>query len=319
MDQEIKSGEPVGRESTLGAEIGEGAWHELQPLDEQDSVPQTEHAVIPTKSWALIGASRRGKSHAHAGAYREDAFAMACDPNWEAPAWWGLAVSDGAGSCPLSRVGSNLAVRHVATSLSNPDSWNSAPGKRLEQAVLGALSRLEKEARDRACEVKDLSCTLLVLLWIEDADGSGGRAFTFQAGDGLIAATDDHGLFARLAAQDEEAFAGSTHFFTGDYVWRTWGDRFSEFDLPEPPLGFLVMTDGVSDDLVPYSKNGPIIVKELCRVRDHEAPGEALVELLGYEKRGSFDDRTLVCALNPNVRQGATESGSRSPIATGEE
>jgi hypothetical protein len=63
------------------------------------------------------------------------------------------------------------------------------------------------------------------------------------------------------------------------------------------PHGFLIATDGVADDLIPLADNGPILAAELARLAalDGDA-GVLLGEVLDYEKRGSFDDRTLVMA-----------------------
>ncbi|MBM3299187.1 MAG: protein phosphatase 2C domain-containing protein [Deltaproteobacteria bacterium] len=264
-------------------------------------MPPTEHCAIGLGNWLLFGASRRGRSHAHAGTYREDAFAITSSPMGEEPHWWALAVADGAGSCRLSRVGAGRAVREVTTNLGRPESLKSGPEKRFRGAVLNTLGALEREARLRSCDIKDLSCTLLVLFWVEDPECRGGTVFTFQAGDGLIVSTDQQGRFHSLAAQDGESFAGTTHFFTGQHVWDTWDCRFANIRVLESPFGFLAMSDGVSDDLVPYDANGPIIVKELSRILKRQDPGAELVDLLGYEKRGSFDDRTLVCAFRRDI------------------
>jgi hypothetical protein len=64
----------------------------------------------------------------------------------------------------------------------------------------------------------------------------------------------------------------------------------------------LVATDGVSDDLIPLAENGPILAQELRAVAAITSDaGKRLGELLDYEKRGSFDDRTLVIAWRPEV------------------
>ncbi|MFH0821225.1 MAG: PP2C family serine/threonine-protein phosphatase [Pseudomonadota bacterium] len=289
-DSEEKDAQSAATASTV-------EWKDLQPTDESDPVEHTKHDTAASGDWFLLGASRRGRSHAHAGTYREDAFAMVGDPDPNDPKWWAIAAADGAGSCRLSRVGANLAVKEVTAFLSARDDQELEPRERLETAVSTALRAVQDEARKRDVDVKDLSSTLLVLLWVRNEEGIGGRAFTFQAGDGLMTAVDDTGTFDPLALPDSEVFAGTTHFFTGMHVKDTWDRRFGERPFEKAPAGFLVMTDGVADDLVPYERNGPIIFKELLNINGIEEPGPALVELLGYEKRGSFDDRTLVCAL----------------------
>ncbi len=66
-------------------------------------------------AWNLLGASVRGKLHAHQAQWRDDAFA------WQqAGDWTCIAVADGAGSAPLSRVGSR-AWR--AASVCWPQPW----------------------------------------------------------------------------------------------------------------------------------------------------------------------------------------------------
>ena len=170
------------------------------------------------------------------------------------PLCWAIAVSDGAGCVRLSRVGSNLSVRTVISSLQKDDDVLSDPKMALKKAVAGALACLEEEATKRQCDLSDFSCTLLVLLWTQDQADSGGISFSFQAGDGLIASFDGNAQLNTLAAQDAEAFAGTTHFLTSKIVHRTWDDRFNSLRLETPPDGFLVMSDGVADDLVPYEK-----------------------------------------------------------------
>ncbi len=272
-------------------------WRVREPEDTSDPVEPIAHDSRIAEGWHLFGASRRGKSHAHAGTYREDAFSMAIGKHRKNQSWWALTVADGAGSCPLSRVGANLAVGTVCESLLQADRTGTAWLERLNVAVSEALTTLREESDRRECDLKDLSCTLLVLLFSWDRNFNGGFSSAFQAGDGLIACVDSGGFMEPMGSPDSEAFAGATHFLNSDYVKETWDSRFEHLVFLESPAGFLVMSDGVADDLVPYETNGPIIVRELIGIRDVDDPGRDLVEVLAYEKRGSFDDRTLVCAL----------------------
>ncbi len=278
----------------------EATWKNIPPEDTSDPADDIKQCAEQVGRWKLFGASRRGKSHAHSGAYREDDFEMGgISP--KAPGCWAIAVSDGAGSCRLSRVGAHLCVRTVISLLRQDDNALSDPKNALKKAVNGALTTLEEEAVKRECDAGELSCTLLVLLWKQDSEEAGGTALSFQAGDGLIASFDENSQLNPLATQDAGAFAGETHFLTSKIVHSTRDDRFKSFRFETPPHGFLVMSDGIADDLIPYEKNGPILVRELHRVLGRENSGEAMVELLGYEKRGSFDDRTLACAFLPKT------------------
>jgi len=273
-------------------------WKELPPEIASDPTDPIVHKSKRLSGWQLFGASRRGKSHAHAGTYREDAFQMIVSGPKSSVRWWAFAVADGAGSRPLSRVGANLAVKSVCSYLRKAELKRQVPDRLVNQSAVTALEALKSEADRRECSIDDLACTLLVLLWIMDKEDSGGLSATFQAGDGLIAYTDECGSLTQLATEDYVAFAGSAHFFTSQHVQETWDVRFGCHYFEQSPAGFLVMTDGVADDLIPYKTNGPILVEELFAARDSADPSETLaVDLLAYEKRGSFDDRTLACGL----------------------
>ncbi|MBI5802555.1 MAG: protein phosphatase 2C domain-containing protein, partial [Verrucomicrobia bacterium] len=62
--------------------------------------------VLP--GWRAAGASRRGRMHANGGTHREDSLAF--DAHDRATV---LCVSDGAGSCQHSRIGSHVAAHRV--------------------------------------------------------------------------------------------------------------------------------------------------------------------------------------------------------------
>jgi hypothetical protein len=56
----------------------------------------------------------------------------------------------------------------------------------------------------------------------------------------------------------------------------------------------VVMTDGIADDLVPLQKQAQVLLRGLADVLAQRKPEPALLDLIGYEKRDSADDRTLV-------------------------
>ncbi|MBF0257650.1 MAG: protein phosphatase 2C domain-containing protein [Desulfamplus sp.] len=61
--------------------------------------------------WKMVGASKRGRSHAHEGKCRDDHFLISF---LSSKKWHILAVADGAGSAALSREGSRIAVTESA-------------------------------------------------------------------------------------------------------------------------------------------------------------------------------------------------------------
>jgi hypothetical protein len=282
---------PPSRKPPVSASSPKAVWQEREPECKEDPYPHTQ--VLDgglVGGFRLLAASRRGKSHAHGGTYREDAFAMTTG---SAPApWWFLAVSDGAGSHSLSRVGSNLATKEAARLVQKYAFRGETPKETVQRAAKGALQALQREAERRGRQLADFSCTLLLLLWKHDEDEV---AVTFQAGDGFIARVGRDGSLELLAEADGEKVAGATHFLGSSFVAQTWDRRFREHS-PVDTAGFLVATDGVADDLVPLDANGPILCGEFPKVLAAEQPSQGLLDLLAYEKRGSFDDRTLALA-----------------------
>jgi hypothetical protein len=80
-------------------------WKVLEPEDPSDAV---DHEVCacdsPRPGWTVAAASVRGKLHAHQALWRDDAYGFGGVEDWTI-----LAVSDGAGSARISRVGARIA------------------------------------------------------------------------------------------------------------------------------------------------------------------------------------------------------------------
>jgi hypothetical protein len=289
----VKISQHAGCETTpqsLSASPTAPVWNTIEPSDVEWPTTHHDTSSLSAAPYSLFAASRRGKSHAHAGTYREDAVALAGVD----AAWWMIAVADGAGSCRLSRVGASITTRAACATVESALRGGMVAEVAMHAAASASRQAILAEAARRACPVEDLSSTLLLLLWV--ADDEGGRVCAFQAGDGLIAVITASGALSRLTEGDSSEYAGSTHFFAGPTVAATWFSRFREVRLKESHRGFLVATDGVADDLVPLSINGPIITQEVSRAAASDDPPGTLLDVIGYEKRGSFDDRTLAVA-----------------------
>lgn len=84
-------------------------WKNL-PSDKNGAFakPDTDSAFLVTLHLTVMAASRRGRSHAHEGKYREDDFGLHFI---EATGWHILMLADGAGSAKFSRRGSQLACQ----------------------------------------------------------------------------------------------------------------------------------------------------------------------------------------------------------------
>jgi hypothetical protein len=64
--------------------------------------------------------------------------------------------------------------------------------------------------------------------------------------------------------------------------------------MAQPPRLIAAMTDGVADDALESEHNLRALFSGLETIVGAEAPAERLLDSISYEKRGSFDDRTIV-------------------------
>ena len=277
--------------------VSKPLWQENEPADQTDATPhQTSENRVAPDGWHAAAASVRGKLHAHRALWREDAFALGNAGDWSI-----LLVSDGAGSAPLSRVGSNLACQSALADLKTnlgeiadlSDDLNADLPRikaALVSAAQSALSAIRAEAEARSQPVNAFAATLLIL--VRRAVSQAQLCAAIQVGDGAIALDCASGL-KMLGAADHGQHSSETRFLTTSGMEDDFANRV-KFSLPQDLRAVLVVSDGVSDDYFPEDKRLTEVfdaVKSLAQ----SAPdaGAALLEWLGYEKKGSSDDRTL--------------------------
>lgn len=263
-------------------------WEEKEPTDPNDPYPHLRtDSCEGGRGWYMVGASRRGRLHAHEGTYREDAFAMGYTAGWHL-----VAVADGAGSHRLSRVGSNEAVTTAVEKMKEAFA-DQPPSKAqakvaLQDALKAAWGKLSEEAKTRGIDFKDLGTTLLLLAHHPDKSLVG----VAQIGDGLLAAMSEDRTIHLLGKPESGEYSGQTLFLTNHKP----EELLSKVETQELPglILLLTMTDGVADDLYPPQEKLSSLIKALPPVVASEDPQTALLEMINYERQGSFDDRTLV-------------------------
>jgi hypothetical protein len=64
------------------------------------------------------------------------------------------------------------------------------------------------------------------------------------------------------------------------------------------------MCDGVADDFIPYDQYLGRLFDLLHDVTGQANPDQKLLDMLGYDKRGSFDDRTLAMIVRRDLPPG---------------
>lgn len=217
----------------------------------------------------IVVASKRGRSHANVGSFRDDDFSFKKinDTGWEI-----VAVSDGAGSASLSRQGSKIACELVVSYfeehftsdyllpfdeilLNHHNKTGEDTTKKLNLFVYDNLSKaawfvhkgLEKLAIELEKPLKDLHATFIFTL-VKKYD-FGYAILTFGVGDcpiGLI--NRDLTEIKLMNWLDVGEFGGGTRFITMPEIFQS--DKFSSrfgFKLVDDFSYLMLMTDGIYD------------------------------------------------------------------------
>ena len=262
-------------------------------------------AAVGIPGWRAVGASRRGRLHAHQGRYREDALALASWPRGVV-----MAVADGAGSAPLSRVGAELATRTLAAHASD----DAALARALDQGMQAAQERLVRLAEASGVARSALRCTLLAVALVDDGAGN-ARLASAQVGDGVVARVGRDGTVSRLGRGDSGEFSGEVSCFLPDPCAPERARASVAVGDARDVALVLVASDGIEDPFYPIERTGGLVARQLLGGVTEPAhnfqrqdpqpapllaadPSAALLAWLAFERRGENDDRTLA-VLHP--------------------
>ena len=160
--------------------------------------------------WRVMGASVQGVSHAKADVPCQDAHAWTVLSDRTLLA----AVADGAGSAALAEVGAQLAVQSALDCLKQ--AWPER-GQNWQllctTALQAARQRLEEEAEARACGLRDLAATLIVVAVADEL------TVCAHIGDGAAVLRDEAGALHLLSTPQSSEYVNETTFLvSADYL-----------------------------------------------------------------------------------------------------
>jgi serine/threonine protein phosphatase PrpC len=312
LQEKAKVNDKMVTQANPTAPIGdtptEPQWQNLEPKEINDPTPHSLKFLSDYNNYLGIGASIRGKYHAHNGLYREDSFKFGHSNGWII-----VAVADGAGSAKLSRVGSTLAckilVEYLELHLERCDIVASDDGLQpseafltdirsiLVDAVTASQKKLIEESSARKIETKELASTLLVAIHKKWKDWH--FIAGLQIGDGSIVFWDGKDTVRKLGNADSGQYASETVFITSKGNDQNLVNRVFFF-LWKDIKSIALMTDGVADDFFPEEKMMPEMFRAIQDKFADTKQGldTSLLDWLGYERRGSFDDRTIAIINN---------------------
>lgn len=273
-----------------------------------------------------VAASKRGRSHAKDGTFRDDDFGLLST----GPGDWHIAVvADGAGSAKFSRRGSKIVVdsmlgtlpalldQHVTPNLpayipahiqGNPAATRNIKitlYESLVRAAYAAAVAIEKEAAAMGEKASAFSTTLIATVVRKVPEG--WFIASVAIGDGGAAVFDvRNGSLTTLTLPDSGEFAGQTRFlhtseFSGDF--NTVSKRIF-FDVRQDFTAIALMTDGISDPKFPTDSvfadplkwvefwNGDL-TSSVDFSRTNADMERQFLEWLDFWSPGNHDDRTL--------------------------
>lgn len=275
----------------------------------------------------LVAASLRGRSHANAGAFREDDVAVSTDRDGR---WLVAAVADGAGSAALSRRGSEIATQRAVSALVDQleviehrlraqgaalDDIDAAACAQLAPQLLAAFAEalaavgddLQRQAR--ALHVDDAALATTLMLVAVRPCGAQRLVAGYWVGDGALALFDPSAPSLRLLGNpDSGEYAGQTRFFHPSASALDVEGVRPRFQCALVPASTKVvaMTDGVSDPKFASTRalqDAGVwqrwYADDLIAADAPDGPGRSVIEAaallryLGFWCPGEHDDRTL--------------------------
>jgi len=297
------------------------------PIDSR--FPKEENVTFSSSfiNKKIVVASKRGRSHAHEGTFRDDDFVVKSLPD----DWNVVAVADGAGSAKFARAGSKFVTENIAGSFNNEiflqnlsseiisyfDGNNSEDAKIKSKAfVINSLYKNVKQlhealnqfADSEEINIKDLHTTLIFVL-VKKFD-FGYVVLSFGVGDCPINVIDENeGSVKLLNFLDVGEFSGGTRFITMSDIFSRpdIADRFGINCFKDFSKLFL-MTDGIYDPkfVVESKLENLESWKNFLRDLDGENEENKKVDFLedsdievqlsdwmDFWSKGNHDDRTL--------------------------
>ena len=285
---------------------------------------------VPLNDRRLLASSKRGRSHANIGSFREDDFAFKDLDN----GWSIIVVADGAGSAKVSRKGSAMACNGIVEYFSQPDAmkgmaefdslleeYRTAGGddpqkklfrfvyNNLGKAVFTVHKQLQAFAQEKNLTLKDLSTTLIFTLLKKYE--AGYAILSFGVGDCPIGVLNpDLSEVHLMNWIDVGEFGGGTRFITMPEIFQNekFSTRFG-FKLVKDFSYLVLMSDGIYDPKFSVEANLANIKKwqaffedlggqneDKIRVElssDNDKITEQFSQWMDFWSPGNHDDRTL--------------------------
>ncbi|MDR0944274.1 MAG: protein phosphatase 2C domain-containing protein [Ruminococcus sp.] len=290
-------------------------WQTLPIPEYPEPHPARQADLSANDRFKLTAASVRGRSHKHDGTNRDDYYSYRVHNRFTA-----VAVCDGAGSKPLSRIGAKIAAKaairesdafsellteELLTALAcevDSDEFKTAISAvaakvrdifavSYDAVCRGVKKRYEKDPESFSENIDDYSSTLLYAIIIPLFSDT--LVISLTVGDGNIGALTDGGIRI-LGATRQGEYSGETDFLESENVLSEESLKSRTRIIRENVKAVVLLTDGVADDYFPFETGFARLWEDISPILSGNGSDRLADFLDTYFVRGSFDDRTLI-------------------------
>ncbi len=308
-------------------------WKNIPSVQEENNYwkPDNVEDFQPLGEKHIVVASKRGRSHANVGSFRDDDFAFR---HFESSGWSVVSVADGAGSAPAARKGSQIACEAVIDYLAENITQESTAEfdailhehnieptevtqkkisyfiyNNLSKAALAAHKKIDEFATLVERPIKDFHSTLIFAMFKKYDFGY--VLLSFGVGDCPIGVLNKDITEIKLMNWlDVGEFGGGTRFITMPEIFSN--EKFSTrlgFKIIPDFSYLMLMTDGIYDPKFVVEANLEKIEKwqeflndlggnndEKIAVEfrsDNAEIAQQLSSWMDFWSPGNHDDRTL--------------------------
>lgn len=192
---------------------------------------------------------------------------------------WLMVVCDGMGSRSYADIGSRLACKAVYTTVRSCDF--AIHERELAKMVYINWLALLKEIHIHPTD----AATTCLFAW----GNTSGAVRLFQLGDGAIYYQTE--TFGQVKVKPDDLFSNQTDTLGFSKSWRDWGYQMVYFTQPDHSI--VLMTDGISDDLINEQDFLSTMVKTLKSKNFRQSKKYLRHELHHWQTPQHSDDKSI--------------------------
>ena len=226
--------------------------------------------------WKLLSASVRGPGHIRNNLPNQDSAFVGFIGKYLL-----VMVCDGLGSHKHSEFGAKILCQIFPNCFKE---WSKVKPHNFDDFLRLLQSKWLMHVRKFGVDSCGCTCQFALL-------NSKGKGWVAQLGDGMTLIR--HNKQITKFTETKEGFANETMAMSDSYILPYW--RTSKIDLSNQGDRLLIMTDGISEDILPQSEDKFISIFDMFFIQSKRAGQKKLTkELINWPTPHHTDDKTIV-------------------------